>query len=438
MKVGYYVSSSQQMRKYACDSHNKRKWVGLSVVLDVLSRGGIKAEPCGPCRVAEFDVILVSVTSAMDLWQYARERQSWQVGKYRVILGGYGILNIRPFLHLADAFAFGRSESFVVDLVRAVAAGERFDHESVAFSSSFSPDNTYRICQTDSQYPYAVRLSDGSTWSESVVGCQGRCLFCGYTWHRKHNGILHQESTRGKSSIWSSSTVEKTMLSLDMDRPETWEIDGSLRIIGLDGFSERIRRRVNKPITKIALKRFFTGLSSISPAHYIKVYNVIGYPWEDQSDWNEFKDAILDADSDMPPGDRWNIVLHCTPFKAFPCTPLSCEPMSLENFRSRIPRDLMIGGPYRGSVFFEGKRLWAKADWGIDGPATQALWAIAFRGTEVDQAAVTLLAKSDRFWKSDGSTKLATLRKYFDISGLTGPQEKSKIATRYLRSWWQS
>ncbi|KPK41647.1 MAG: hypothetical protein AMK72_15020, partial [Planctomycetes bacterium SM23_25] len=62
-----------------------------------------------------------------------------------------------------------------------------------------------------------------------------------------------------------------------------------LRIVGLDGFSERLRRMVNKPISRGMLRAFFSGLgSSKVPPNRVKVYNIFGYPTETEDDWSEF------------------------------------------------------------------------------------------------------------------------------------------------------
>jgi hypothetical protein len=115
-----------------------------------------------------------------------------------------------------------------------------------------------------------------------------------YTWHRRHVGGLQNEAGAG-DVLWGGS-AEKTIFELDLEKPETWGLP-KLRIVGMDGFSERLRRMVNKPITREMLRGFFRGLAAakIPPSH-MKVYSIVGYPTETEADWFEFRrPAAADA-----------------------------------------------------------------------------------------------------------------------------------------------
>jgi hypothetical protein len=34
-----------------------------------------------------------------------------------------------------------------------------------------------------------VTIANGRVWNEHPIGCRNKCLFCGYTWHRKAVGL---------------------------------------------------------------------------------------------------------------------------------------------------------------------------------------------------------------------------------------------------------
>ncbi len=435
MRVAVYVVSCHAKQTYANESHDVRIWPGLSVIKHALNAAGIEVGYCGIADVHEQDVVLVSITAGCDWWPFVAERLRWKPGRYKVIAGGAGVLNVRPFLGMADAFVFGRAEGFVADLVREAAAGREMQHESVAWSSSFDPDRRYRIAQS-CKYPHAVTLENGKPWREIVIGCQGKCLFCAYSWQREHNGITHQESTKGTSSLWGGSASEKTILSLDMSNPQSWQGPGdSLRIIAIDGFSERLRRSVNKPITREVFRSFLRGLATLDKPHQIKLYNLVGLPGETTADWRELTDDLAAVDAALRPEKQWSIVLHCTPFRAMPATPAAHWPMSYRNYRGQIAATLKQP-QHKGNIFYQGNKFWAVEGMGTDSLASHALDAVVLRGTEADAAAVKLIAASKKFASAPVAVRVATLENYFDMPALFAELPKGQTPTDYLRSWW--
>lgn len=433
MKVAIYVVSEQAKQTYKQESFAIRKWPGLSVIKHALEANGINVGYCGMADVSEQDIVLVSITGACDWWPFIAERQRWKSGKYKVICGGAGVLNVRPFLTFADIFVFGRAETFIADLVRDAASGNRYKHNSVCYSDSFIATGTYEICSNTPIYPHEVMLEDGSRWSELVIGCQNRCLFCGYTWQRQHAGGLHSS---GSGDGLLGFALEKTLLELDLDNPSTWETKSNkLRIVAIDGFSERLRRSVNKPITRERLRGFFRGLAKIGPPHQIKIYNLVGLPGETHTDWQEFVDDLAAADCECKPDKQWSIVLHNTPFRSMPATPAAHWPMSYRNYRGEICKSLSKG-KHKGNIFFQGNKFWAVESMGTDSIATHILDAIVWRGTEKDARNVGLIAASSRFWGSDMPTRKATLERYFDVRELFKAYARGAEPTAYLRSWW--
>lgn len=434
MKVAIYVVSKQAKQTYAEESFNVRKWPGMAIIKDALQRAGITVGYCGIADAHEQDVVLVSITAACDWWPYIAERQQWKQGKQRVIIGGAGVLNVRPFLQWGDAFVFGRAEDFVADLVQEMAAGREIKHYSVCYPGSFA-GSTYSMSFGSSTYPHTVTLEDGNQWKERVIGCQNRCMFCGYTWQRRHIGGLHS-SNSGDGLL--GFALEKTLLELDLEHPEAWETKSNkLRIVAIDGFSERLRRKVNKPITRERLRAFFHGLAKIAPPHQIKIYNLVGLPGETAEDWREFKADLEAVDLELPAGKQWSIVLHNTPFRSMPATPAAHWPMSYRNYRGEIARALREPH-HKGGIFFQGNRFWAVESMGTDSLATHILDAIVWRGLESDAPLVDRLALTAKFWKADSKAKIATLEHNFDVKRLFAKYPKGGEPTAYLKSWWNT
>src|SRR5690606_12384967 len=118
-------------------------------------------------------------------WPFIAERMEWQKGDYKVIVGGQGVLNVRPFLPFVDYFVLGRAEGVIDKLITSMDKNIGFSHPSVIESSKFDINKEYRINQVNERYPYDIILENGQVYREDIIGCNHKCLFCGYTWHRK-------------------------------------------------------------------------------------------------------------------------------------------------------------------------------------------------------------------------------------------------------------
>jgi hypothetical protein len=435
-EVAVYVQSKYAKPAYTVESYNVRAWPGLEMICHALRQAGIEVDYCSSATAGRYKVVLASITSGCDWHSFVGERLAWpKTARPVVVAGGAGLMNVRPFLRWCDTFCLGRSEEYVVPVVRAALTGERHVHPSVIHAADFDVNKTYILDAGTSLYPHPVPLANGKTWRESAYGCQRKCLFCAYTWHRRHVGGLQNEAGAG-DVLWGGS-AEKTIFELDLARPDTWGLP-KLRIVGLDGFSERLRRMVNKPITRDMLRGFFRGLAgSPYPPSHMKVYNIVGYPTETEDDWSEFMDDLTAADEGWPKIDpQWGIEVHSTPFRPMPATPCACWPMSPVNYRGRIVkvlrRDRTI--PYRG-IFFKGNRFWAAESRGTESLPTVILDALALRGVEDDSEVIARLASSAKFRSASMAHRTAILERHVDVARLFGAYTWDTLPTRYLAAY---
>jgi len=433
-QVAVYVQGRYAKPAYKVESYNTRAWPGLELICHALRHAGIEVDYCSAATVGRYKVVLVSITSGCDWHPFVAERLRWKSAG-TVIAGGAGLLNVRPFLRWVDVFCLGRAEDYVVPLVKATLAGEKHEHPSVCYAAEFDPDRTYLLDAGQRLYPHPVELANGKTWREAASGCQRKCLFCSYTWHRRHIGGMQNQSGAG-DVLWGGS-AEKTIFELDLAKPETWGLP-KFRIVGLDGFSERLRRMVNKPITREMLRAFFHGLASSEvPPNRMKIYNIVGYPTETEDDWFEFVEDLATADTPFDKVDpQWGIEVHSTPFRPMPATPCACWPMSYCNYRERIAKIFRQGkhDEYR-SVFFRGNRFWSAESHGTESLPTVVLDALVLRGTEDDSEVIARLACSPKFRNGSTRHKTAILERHVDIDRLFGAYTWNDLPTRYLRTY---
>lgn len=428
MKICAYVQTEYAKQTYSAESFNVRLFAGLAVVVDILRRGGYSVEYAGVATAHKYDIILVSITSDCDWWDFARERMKWPKTSAKVIVGGAGVLNVRPFLALADYFVLGRAEGVVLELVQAIDGRADIDAAHVISSASFSVDGRYQINQAAQIYPHDITLENGDKYHEDVIGCNHRCLFCGYTWHRKNV----QAGAFEYSGLWNGG-ADRERAMIDMHNGV--EVDmNKLRTTAIDGMSERLRMMMNKRITRKMLVEFLVRLAKCDHPHQVKVYNIIGLPGETREDWFEFLEDLRIADGQLPKRQRQTcILLHSTPFRAMPATPLACAPMSYENYRGKIGETL--GRGLKGNIIFQGRAIWSVESMGTDSLPTVAQSAIVWRGTEADADAFCRIAASRKYWAASSAARIATIEKHFDTAKLFSALPPEDLPTRYLRTY---
>lgn len=433
MKICAYVPDKHAKANYKHESLDTRAFVGLKMVIDSLQRAGYTVEWAGKINVHKYDIVLVSLTSDCDWWPYIAERLQWPKGDYKVIIGGAGLLHISPFLPFADYFVWGRGEHIMPQLIKAIERGEKFHCESIAESKTFSEDQIYRIAQTTNLYPHEVKLSETKHFQEDIIGCPHKCFFCGYTWHRKFVSDKNYFDLAGSQLFGSSKDREFAMLDYASGKVEiNWP---KLRTTAIDGFSERLRFMVNKRISDKTLRAFLRDMiESDAKPHQIKFYNLCGLPTETEDDWWELIEAFRSTDNlKNIHGKQWSIVLHTTPFRPMPATPLACAPMSYRNYREEFAR--VLGKGLRGNLIFQGKNLWVVESMGTDGLATVILSAIAHRGSRADTENIIKLCLNRKFWDASNGVKVKTLEKYFDVKKLFAEYTPETLPSRYLKSY---
>lgn len=442
-EICIYVQSKYAKKAYAVESYNVRAWPGMELIKDVLVRAGYEINYAGMDTVQDYKIVLMSITSPIDWFSFISERTRWKPGKYMVIVGGAGNLNIRPVLPFADIFVFGRAENFIEELVKETIAGNKYDHPSVCYSSEFNINSTYEIAQTDHCYPHTVTLANNKKWIEAATGCQKKCLFCGYTWQRKHIGGNQSESGVGRT-LWKTAT-EYTIFDFAGKPPDPKLWFGgnnvpSVLIVGLDGSSERLRFMVNKPITDAMLIDFLVGIQIIGGGYRVKLYNILGYPTETDQDLESLVETFRVADSKMPPikggmvenwKDSLNVQVQLTPFKPMPASPAAVWPMSYRDYRSALhQRDVA-----QNTMIYSGQRARYRTSGQIESLPTIVLWALMIRGIEDDTEIVRLLSTSKKFQNANGRQRKLTLEKYLDIDRLFGSYTWEDLPTRYLKTY---
>lgn len=430
LKIGVYVLSKYAKQTYSKECYDVRLNAGMAVVCDVLKRAGFtNIDYCSSANVHKFNMVMFSVTADCDWWEFIAERVKWQKGDYKVCVGGQGVLNPRPFLQYVDYFILGRAEGVQDKVAQCILDGEECVDEHVVSSRSFHMDTLYYINQVEQIYPHDIKLENGQIYHEDVIGCNHKCLFCGYTWHRKQAA----QEEFNYSGLWNGGK-DRERAMIDMHNGIDVDL-AKLRTTAIDGLSERLRFAVNKKITREMLREFLDRLARCEKPHQVKFYNIVGYPTETFDDWQEFLEDIQIVDSKLAKSAKQtSVLLHSTPFRAMPATPLACKPMSYINYRGLIAKKLGKGR-YKGNIFYQGNALWAVESMATESLSTVIQSAIVWRGTEKDSDNIAKLACSSKFASANAKVKQATLEKYFDVSKLFGAFTPDTLPTRNIRTY---
>lgn len=432
MKICAYVQESYAKSAYKNECMDRRQFAGLHVIIDSLKRAGINVDYAGISNVNKYDIILVSLTSDCDWWSFIKERMQWQKGEYKVLIGGAGVLHVAPFLQWFDVAIFGRGENLIVPLVSEIERGNRFHDDSIMWSDEFDINRVWRIAQVDKPYSNIVKLSNGKVFAEGAIGCNHHCLFCGYTWHRKF-ASPYKHYKMEDSLFGNIADKERAMLDLNDD---SYSVDFSkLRTTAIDGFSERLRIGVGKPITRDIIERFLTAMvNSGQKPHKLKLYNICGFPTETENDWHEFINTVKEVDARFNSDEKqWMMDLHSTPFRAMPATPMACAPMQKRNFRNVFAKT--IANSQNGLILYRGKRISVVDSFAIDSLATVMLSAIAHRGSVEDSENIAKLCCTKKFWSASSLVKENTLSKYFDMDKLFDAFTPEQLPSKYLRTY---
>jgi hypothetical protein len=278
---------------------------GIKAVLSDLKE---PYEVCQPDTINQYDFVLISLTSVMDIENliYTFEKYCPIDIKATVIVGGFGVINIKLIVNYIDVAVFGRAEGQITEVL-----------------NGFNFDNVWRKKDDPMVLRhYKIRQPQYLVKGENSVGCRNRCAYCQYT-HTRHSlgGPVKYNAGQGMS------THETDWNGLIVDKPGKY-------ITAWDGWSEATRRRVNKPVTdkNIVSKLIEIGNNpDIAGTVSLKTYQIVGYPWEtEQSVMDDI--AMVGAmlkDIDSAISNKITIAFYVTPFGPEPYTPMKNEPANI-------------------------------------------------------------------------------------------------------------
>jgi hypothetical protein len=274
--------------------------VGLNAILGELKQ---PYEYCHASDVDDYDFVLCSITSFMDIENliYSLERFTPD-HRCKIIVGGSGVINIKLYSSLIDIAVFGRGEGQINKII----AGQEFNN---VWRKENDPNfkKTYYLRQTQYLVP-----------GEINVGCRNKCFYCQYTWTRKKFNDVNNYATGTTLPI-----PEDDWNGIKINKPGGY-------ITALDGLSETTRKRVNKHITDTDILNKINDIynQQLQEAVILKIYQIIGYPWETKESILNDLAALgkLLQNADRRTGKtKIFMMFMVTPFIAEPLTPMQYD-----------------------------------------------------------------------------------------------------------------
>lgn len=338
---------------------------GLSMVLDELN---INIEKCTPANMHEYDVVLYSITSPVDQLSMVAEmptikHNSIFRAKTRVIVGGQGAYPVWALREIVDRVHFGRAEGVA---------------KQVCLTNDITPFQYDPARDLEIEKKYLLRGNTAMGDMEGSVGCKQGCTFCQYTYTRE---IVGQKQNASYNAGKQGHTVaEDTFATIDLSKP-------GRKTTALDGWSQETRQRIRKGVTdNYIIKRLRNVTESINGTINMKVFQIVGYPWETpesiEKDIQRMREILAEADAPTKQSGRVLIMFLNTPFSPEPLTPMEND---LANIYINWREVIVGGGKATGRNVYKGRNIEAFILPQISGSLTLLKRVAVNRGASADQ-----------------------------------------------------
>lgn len=316
---------------------NIKNYFGLNIIRDVITRElSIEVPIITYEQVNEFDVVLFSCLSIEDYYSFVYTYERKLRGRTNAIFiaGGPSVSNVNPFIPYFDYVVVGRAETIITPLLQAIKSGTIYSHPAVVYSKNYKESDLVFTEYATQLYPHEV---DGIR--ETMYGCKYNCTYCRY------RSATLPPTKREFAKTTTMPGNEETFWDLEIT-------NGKFHTTSFDALTQAVRFAVLKPIKNKSIVEAFVKWSKKTNKINIKVYQIIGYPYNYDLDFTELKEVFTQISNQVNNCDIF-VSIHFTPFGADPQTPMQWEKVSVDtNFREKI-ESLRAQEPF----FFESENV---------------------------------------------------------------------------------
>lgn len=381
-------------------TRNEAITIGALVIQKELQQQGWQVDICTYETAHKYNLVLVSMTATWDLYEFYRsmKKANWQHRKFKALLGGFGCQNPFALRDFVDYAFFGRAEMIIGEVCEKLLMGKELDYP---FITPLKEPKVTMARPVQKLYDFDVKYGKGHgvTWTEEFTGCPFSCKFCHYTFNRRNvregdvNKYINDGISSGSPEIMIKDVLENTE---KLGRFTT----------AMDGYSERLRFLFGKPITWDMIEQAFDHTAAFKGNSYIKLYNIVNFPTESETDEQEFIEFCRQYVSSTSKKDGiLKVEVFNTAFRPSINTPMERMPVRL--FPEARRENLQIAS---------GSGIVIKYTHLIQGAWMHLADIIAIRYTEKHHELIDFLCMNEKFNALGNAQKLDYFVKHWDIN----------------------
>lgn len=420
MKIAYlilkrlYFRSDRKSGREGNEGFESYGYFGLFYIINKLKP--IQVAPCSELTAKEYDVVLVSLTSAYDVLAFAKQvslLKSWQPGerKFKVIAGGAGCVNIYGIKDFIDYAFFGRIEGIEKDIIL-----NQTHHESLMDLSK----GIYPVKMRQPQNLICVKDVKSGTkkhdFVESSTGCVNKCYYCHYTFARK-----------ALTNEFENNSLQFN--ELDYFKIERLDLTKPYIITAIDGSTERIRSIYNRNLSDEQIREFMIKASEKTSckALILQLYTITGMEGEKEGDFEKMINNLSKADKYLK--KRITIKLKVTPFRPSPLTPSQYSKVGYLNLHRKY-------GLGMGIKLYNSGNLMIMTAGKFEKQFKQVTDLSVLRCSEKTKPVFDIVTKSTKFYNLMSDDQLKYLQRNYDLNELYREYSiGEKLPTWFLESY---
>lgn len=297
------------------------------------------------------EAVLVSSVSPVDAPKLSRMSR-----ELPLVVGGAGALSPSAYIrHGATGVVLGDGTAFL-EKVKSEGLSSAMNLPNVMTASNKSPT-------VDGAFDFACPAFTSEDGTRRIVigrGCKHKCAFCHTSWatpFAEHDrpeavAVAARAIVSAGDKIgyvtndmamhpWAKTLPPSVDASFSIDYLRKSGMPSQRQIrIGVEGLSERLRRFVNKPISRSDLVKCTSWLNAGGKS--VRWFLIAGLPTETDEDWAELREAVQEWKKLTPKGV---LALSFTAWCPDPSTPLAVMPMT-DDYWPRVEsfREWFFGG----------------------------------------------------------------------------------------------
>ena len=384
VKIGIYIFTHQIKERKITSRDNYfdgKAYYGFNYVISEIDLSKYDVSFVSSANFNTVDFVLCSITSFYDIMNIRSELSGKKIIA-KFIFGGAGISNTESLSDIAWSICVGRGETIINEII-----------ESVDISNVWrKTDNINRLIEIG-QPKKLLKIKE---LQEKEIGCKNKCKFCQYGW--KFNSKITDENYQS-----GYNSREDTIQHLDFsicNRRTAPRLNSAI-----DGLTQYTRDRINKKISNQEITAKFKEIYEQKQTYFaLKLYNIIGFPWEKNIDVSEFFEAVQLADINSD--KKLNIFLISTHFVPMPFTPFELMPVNTHNFRDEVEKNKYS---YKGksiNVYYPSTQ--------ISSPITAIEQTIVNRIKTNQLQLFDKILLSSKYKSLDSKMKIKVIDKYFE------------------------